>query len=305
MTAGSLRNTFRAQVIRGEKPPLVIVEKNRRHLGEDSLDADMVVRSERRSSDHRLGDRHRLTGETAMAVYDGRSFAVELINLSAGGAMIQRAFTPNLWDIIELRVGDGLAVEAAVRWVKGDRIGLEFAHETRIDCDPAERNALLLEVIRRSFDDQQIDLAPEETLAGPGLADEARRVEMRHPLIWMGQLHFAHDCHPVRLRNVSKGGALVDVLVDYPVGARVMLDLGEAGQLSAEIVWACGDQAGLHFHEPFDIACLAMARPQVMSTGAPTSPPDDAASDISPWNEKWSRTSLTQIREELEGYLSR
>jgi len=38
-----------------------------------------------------------------------------------------------------------------VRWLRDDRMGLEFAHETKIECAPQVRNALLLEVIRRSF----------------------------------------------------------------------------------------------------------------------------------------------------------
>ena len=116
-------------------------------------------------------------------------------------------------------------------------------------------------------------------------------------------MHFAHDSNAVRLRNVSEGGALIDVSADYPVGAEVMLDLGEAGQFFANVMWACGDQAGLRFKEPFDIACLALARPQVMTTNwkAPVFL-DDADS---PWNEHWSRGSLDEIRNELEGYLKR
>ena len=38
-------------------------------------------------------------------------------------------------------------VECAVRWLKGDRIGLEFEHETRLDCDDQAKTKLLSAVI--------------------------------------------------------------------------------------------------------------------------------------------------------------
>jgi hypothetical protein len=209
-----------------------------------------------------------------------------------------------------LQIGEGFGIEAAVRWLKDDRVGLEFAHETRIECDPEERAELLLEVIRRSFDEQDIQFAPEEDY-GPGFAAESgqdlgKRDERRHPLIWVGEIHYAHDTNPTRLRNVSEGGALIDVAADYPPGAEVLLDLAEGGQVFGTIVWTCGDQAGLRFKEPFDIGCLAKVRPQLMPTNwrAPTFLEDGADGD-SPWNENWSRSSLAEMRSELEGYLKR
>lgn len=307
MTAEPSSNSFRAMVLRGEKPPLLVAEKNRRHRGEDSLDPTLISRSESRSSDHRAKDRHRLTGETATIVHEGSSYAVELVNLSAGGALVRGPFQPKLWDILELQVGDGLSIEAAVRWIRGDQVGIEFAHETRVEGDPIERAAMLLNVIRRSFDDQEISFVPEEAREAVAVPNDGpnERNEKRHPLIWMGEIHYAHDSNAVRLRNVSEGGALVDVSADYPVGAEVMLDLGDAGQFFASIVWACGDQAGLRFKEPFDISCLAMARPHLMPTNwrAPTFL--DEEGEDSPWNEHWSRSSLAEMRDDLEGYLKR
>lgn len=308
MTAEPIRNSFRSLVLRGEKPQLVVADKSRRHDSEDSLDAGMVSRLETRSANHRGKDRHRLKGETATVVHGGASTEVELVNLSAGGAMIRGAIEPKLWDILELRLGDGFSIEAAVRWIKGDRIGVEFAHETRVDGDPIERATMLLDVIRRSFDDQQITIASEDAYAAVAVPQDVLngRNEKRHPLIWVGDVHYAHDSHRARLRNVSEGGALIEVSADYPVGAEVMLDLGEAGQFFANVVWACGDQAGIRFTEPFDIGCLAMARPQLMPTNwrAPTFL-DQADDGDSPWNENWSRSSLAEMRDDLEGYLKR
>ncbi len=222
--------------------------------------------------------------------------------------MIRCDFAPRLWDIVELQLGEGPGLQGAVRWIKGDSVGLEFAHETRIECDREQRAELLLAVIQRSFPDEVRleELHPEE---GREEVEEdlGKRDEKRHPLIWKGEIHYAHDSNPVRLRNISSGGALVDVAVDYPPGAQVMLDLGDAGQHFTTVQWVCGDQAGLRFVSPFDIACLANARPDVMphSWNVPAFlNPDDEELD-SPWSSHWSRSSIEEVRSDLEGYLKR
>ena len=309
MGVEATRNSFRAALLHGVKTALVVTEKTSLREGEsDALDGVNVPRSETRRGDHRGGDRHRLSGETATIVYEGRSHEVEVVNLSRGGAMIRCGFAPRLWDIVELQLGEGSGLQGAVRWIKGDSIGLEFAHETRIECDREQRAELLLAVIQRSFPDEVRleELHPEEEREEVE-EDLGNRDEKRHPLIWKGEIHYAHDSNPVRLRNISAGGALVDVAVDYPLGAEVMLDLGDAGQHFTTVQWVCGDQAGLRFVSPFDIACLANARPDVMphSWNVPTFlNPDDEELD-SPWSSHWSRSSIEEIRGDLEGYLKR
>lgn len=309
MGVEATRNSFRAAVLSGVKPALVVTDKNPLHEGEsDALDGVKVPRSETRRGDHRGGDRHRLDGETATAIYEGGSHSVEVINLSRGGAKIRCNFSPRLWDIVELRLGEDLGIEGAVRWIKGDSIGLEFAHETRIECAPEQRAKLLLAVIQRSFPDEVSLESADEVDDAPEAVEEdlGNRDEKRHPLIWKGEIHYAHDSNPVRLRNVSAGGALVDVAVDYPIGAEVMLDLGDAGQFFTTVQWACGDQAGLRFVQPFDLSCLANARPDVTphSWQVPTFLGADEEDD-SPWNTNWSRSSIAEIRDDLEGFLKR
>ena len=312
MTDQSPRNSFRAAVLRGERRPLLVEEKQPRLEGpHDALDGVQVPRSEARRGDHRDQDRHRLSGETATARHLGQTHEVELINLSAGGAMIRANFSPHLWDLIELELGDGPRLEAAVRWIKGDRIGLEFAHETRLECDPETRAALLLDVIQRSFPDVPIELeapdAPVEMVPVNKQQEEdlGNRAELRHPLVWSGQIIFAFESNPVRLRNISSGGALVDVGMIYPVGSDVVLDLAEAGQLDATVSWANGDQAGLRFSAPFDLACLAKLRPDLTPHrwARPSFLDPSEEEDSSPWDDKWGRSSLSSLRSELEGFL--
>ena len=309
MAAEPQRNSFRAAVIRGERPTLVVTDKaprlDRSHEAE-TLDG-VVPRSEARRGDHRGKDRHRLSGETATARYGGEEHEVELINLSAGGAMIRAAFAPRLWDMVELELGGEHRIECAVRWLRNGLVGLEFAHETQIDCDPEARAALLLDVINRSFPDSPVQLEKQEAEDSPAEPGESEhRLDKRHPLIWNGVLHCGHRKHPVRLRNISTGGALVDVECDYVAGAEVLLDIGDAGNLAATVSWSRGGQAGLRFAKPFDLAALAKARPEVTPHHwVKPSFLDKPQEDDSPWHSNWSRSSISEIRSELEGFLKR
>ena len=312
-------NSFRSAILSGKglhpKNPLVN-EKNARGASEDDLSSVEVPRSESRSANHRDDDRHRLEHEVARARFDGEEHEVDLINLSGGGAMIRADFAPRLWERVDLLLAEDAEIECAVRWIRHDRIGLEFAHETRIDCDPEARDALLLEVIHRSFPD--VALAPREEAAAPlpaeaakdGEADDSaaasRRTERRHPLVWMGEVYFAHNNEKVRLRNISEHGALIEAPIQYPIGAEVLLDLGDAGQHFAVVSWTCGDKAGLKFNNEFDLKLLGKAKPQVAPHLMIRPGPGLASSDIdNPWADGWKRQSLDELRDDLEGYLKR
>ena len=99
-----------------------------------------------------------------------------------------------------------------MRWIRDDRIGLEFAHETQIDCAPEERDALLLDVIRRSFPDEVAPSTASRAGRSPPAerrrrrrSRERRRTERRHPLIWIGRRStYNHGSDKVRLRNISE-----------------------------------------------------------------------------------------------------
>lgn len=302
-------NSFRKSVISGK-----VRDADNPLLGEKSpsgvqgLAAVPVAREAVRTADHRDDDRHRLAGETASVVYRDTGHVVDLINLSGGGAMIRGDLTPRLWERIELVLGDQASVECAVRWIRGDRIGLEFAHETRIQGDPRTRDAMLLEVIRRSFPDlldlpvaPTADLLPE---APVDFGDIARRSEARHPLIWSGAVHYCHDSTPVRLRNVSPHGALVESPYPFPIGAELYLDFGEAGSLFATVSWALGDQVGLKFANLFDIAQLAKTRPNLApQRWASPNYLRAEQGDDSPWAKEWGRLSVEELKNSLAGYL--
>lgn len=295
------------QPIEGHK--LLKAKSPRGASAKQGLHTIAVQRQETRSGNTRDNDRHRLAEQPVTVTHRRKKHETELINLSGGGAMIRADFVPKLWDRVDLHLGENGTIECAVRWLKNDRIGLEFAHETQIECSREERAQLLSDVIGRSFPDLTIEVtvpAPEakrENSAAPG---DHRRGEARHPLIWSGNAHFNHQSAPVRLRNISATGALIESSLALPEGAEMLLDLNEAGSIFATVSWALGDQAGLRFHDKYDMKQLARAKPELASVNW-ESPSYLAGEEqgSSAWAKEWGRASLSDLKADLEGYLKR
>lgn len=291
--------------------------KQAAHAAEDESFSDLTIpRDSVRQTHQRDEDRHRLPSEQVAITHDGEVRQVTLVNLSGGGAMIEGAAELKLWDRVELHLDDHDRLEAIVRWIKGGRIGLEFAHETRIDAEPAVIADMLRSTLERSFSDVAIAAASAPTAdeeadtvdAGeeqPAVPSDQpiNRSERRHSLIWTGEILYNHDSMPARLRNISSGGALVETPGTVPVGSELMLDLGEAGYVFATVTWARGDQLGLRFHTHFDVAALAKVRPEL--TGAQWVVPDYLRLDkntVSPWADRWERVDLRELHDTLHGY---
>src|SRR5687767_1745215 len=129
MGVESTPNEFRASLRSDSRAePVVARQRNRRETDPKtrSLGDIKVHRSESRSSNQRRGDRHRLSDEQAVVRRKGRKHVVDLINLSHGGAMIAGDIKAKLWDKVVLVLGEAGEIECAVRWLRGDRVGLEF-----------------------------------------------------------------------------------------------------------------------------------------------------------------------------------
>jgi len=308
-------NSFRSALDKGGSlHPSGPLMPGKRPLGADEakgLGSVAVPRDTVRAANHRDDDRHRLQSEQATLKVGRRKHRVDLVNLSGGGAMIRTDAALAMWQKVHLGLGDCLAVECAVRWVRGERIGLEFAHETQIVGDAGVRNAMLLDVLKRSFPESAVEVkAPEAPAAKPEPADEPtgaqRRSDLRHPLIWWGEIHFNHETTRVRLRNISEQGALVDSDVSFAGDAEVLLDLGGAGQHFATVTWSRGDQVGLQFVNAFDIALLAKVKPEV-ATHQWTRPSylKSGRQTEADWDNGWQSTPLADLRQDLEGFMKR
>ena len=289
----------------GADDPLLSSKKSRGAL-QDTLDGVLVRRSECRRTNARTSDRHRLSSEQAILRYDGQANVIELVNLSAGGAMIRGNLELQLWNQVVLVLGDGGEMDCAVRWIKDDSIGLEFAHETRIDCDKEARDEILRAVIRKSFPhvaEIELEYPKRRTDDDPTCesASAQRRQSDRHPLIWNGTVYYDgnvdYQAEPVRLRNISITGALVQSLNPLAEGGLVDLDLRTAGRHAATVKWTRGNQSGLEFYELFDIHSLSDACPEI----TPVSGPAEFFGNQEPWAPEWRRATLEQMTRSLSG----
>ncbi|QIK77828.1 PilZ domain-containing protein [Sphingomonas piscis] len=298
MTFERGHNSFREALLRQPGTSPVVPDKAPRgKRGNPALSASAVARKEVRRSDDRDGDRHRLTDAGATVRSGRRKVAVELINISGGGAMVRGDLRARLWQKVILILGDVGEVECAVRWIRDDRFGLEFAHETQIACDPATLNETLLLVLKNNAPKDVENSDPEPLTVEPS---DPRRTARRHPLIWSGLVQFNHESAVARLRNISAEGAQIQSTGSYNVGNVVLLDLGNAGALPATVRWAHGDQAGLAFHRPFDVTKLAKVQPQVAGRGwvKPEYLQDEDVT-TSPWASQWGRLTVGELKKTL------
>lgn len=261
-------NDFRSGLEKGRGPKkagLLMPVKKPSGVSDD-LNTVSVARDVRRTANHRDEDRHRLPSEQAKLKVGRKNYTVDLVNLSGGGAMIQTEAPLAMWQKVTLMLGECDGLDCAVLWIKGDRVGLEFAPETQIVGARTKRDDLLVDVLKRNFPDMKYAPRASEPNSGkavPAQPGEQRRVVTRHPLIWTGAVLCNHTTTPVRLRNISDSGALLDSPDCFPPNAEVLLDLGGAGQHFANVCWSRGDQVGLKFAQPFDVSLLARERPSI------------------------------------------
>jgi hypothetical protein len=298
---------IRSKIIGGQPDANPVVKAKRpKGAKADLLNSIPVSREEIRRANTRADDRHRLPDEQVRVTHSGEEFGVQLVNLSGGGAMVSGDFEPMLWDRVDVHLGDNGTIECAVRWIKCDRVGLEFAHETRLDCSADEQAHVLRAVIAKSFPEVEFDLPETHAVASAPVGDDPR-AGRRHPLIWSGTIHYDFQSTPCRLRNISETGAMIECDAALREGGEPVLELGDSIQLSTTVAWVVGDTAGLRFNGRFDLAELANARPEVAAArwNRPSYLQPGVPAADSPWDEQWQRMSLGELHQSLEGFLKR
>ena len=117
------------------------------------------------------------------------------------------------------------------------------------------------------------------------------RAAQRHQLIWKGVLRHDDQCTEVRIRNISRSGAMIESRTSVPVRTELQLELGESVSISATVEWASGNQLGLRFQGSFDMSLLARARPVLATSGwePPTYLANSAAMSV--YEKRWPRRS--------------
>ena len=257
-------------------------------------------------SNSRKGDRHRLVGEEARVSHKGATYEVELINVSGGGAMVGGTFDAATSDLLDLHLGENGTIECAVCWIRDGRVGLEFAHETQLDCSAEEQAVLLREVIQRTYGVAHFSQSSASGGSQVSKDDDETRRAKRHPLIWRGTLHCSGQRTPIRVRNISATGAMVQCSAQAPVGSDATLEFGEGLTVLGTVGWAVGDQVGLNFHSHFDVTQLARSTPEVApTTWVQPAYLTKAGASESPWDPKWQRLNMREINQELDGFLKR
>lgn len=301
-------NEFRSQIFggrRSSKDRLLGKKRPRGAMVEAGLQSVTVPRSESRTSDTRGADRHRLSDERVTLTHRRKKHEVELVNLSGGGAMVAGEFSPRLWDPVQLHLADGASLDCVVCWAKADRVGLQFAPGTQIDCSPEELRSLIREVVARSFPDLVVEVGGEPEEQGPAAsaapaAEQDHRRDNRIPLIWNGMVHFDFTSTRVRLRNLSRTGALIECDLPLPVGSEPLLDIGESGSVFATVTWRRENQIGLEFKTPFDLALLSRSRPDVVPLWR-----EGGIEGYEPAADSGEVLTHRELRDRLEGYLKR
>jgi hypothetical protein len=230
----------------GLRPPTPVAAKKKKagDASRGSLTAIAVKREESRLTNQRREERHRDIFEDATILFRRRKIAVPVINASSGGVMIEAEIEPRIGEKMQIQFAECNRTPCVVRWVRGNRIGLEFNQETTIIGAAGIQDF----IIRKLRGDAE---APPEPESGTK-ADRSTR----HTLIWIGTVHFEHQSMPVRLRNISVDGAMLETEHPFRVGAEVLLDLEEAGTAFARVRWAKGGQIGVKFDQKFNLKNL-------------------------------------------------
>jgi hypothetical protein len=129
-----------------------------------------------------------------------------------------------------------------------------------------------------------------------GAGEEVQPRPPRHSLIRRGTLSCEAGEAPVRLRNVSAEGAMVESDQPLVPGATVELDLADGVRLAGEVRWSQDGRIGLKFAEGFDLRRLGRAK---RSAGSGIVKPDYLRSELqpdSPWASRRERLSIKDVK---------
>jgi hypothetical protein len=242
-----------------------------------------IKREAARVTDQRLEDRHFGLVERSTVIFRRRRHEVDVVNVSSRGAMIVAAIEPRIGEKVDIQFADNNRTRCVVRWIRDGRVGLEFVDETIFWETGGQGPVFRYE-------------APEP--AAPSPVHVAVDREPRQTLLRAGTLYWSGISIPVRLRNISEGGAKVESGRELCSGAEVELDLGDGNFAYAEVRWSKDGQVGLRFAEAFDIDALAPAhssgeRPPELLKPAYL---ETELQPDSPWAARFERLSLTDLK---------
>lgn len=128
-----IMHRVRNAILVGDSPAEALVsskEPNRRRPEGASLAGISIAREERRTTDQRSEERYRDRIERGIVVYRGKKCLVRIVNVSTSGLMIEADFTPRIGESLGLEIEGMERLQAAVRWIREGRIGLDVGEGT-------------------------------------------------------------------------------------------------------------------------------------------------------------------------------
>ena len=241
----------RANLMTGEqgRSPLVKSKRDRAGAKEASLTRIPVKRTESRSCNQRSEERRRDLVDTTTLFFRRQKYEVAVVNVSSQGTMIDCDIEPRIGETLDIQFADCNRTKCVVRWVRDGRIGLEFIEETIILAS--------LKVKDHIFNGGEAADAGEAAAVQNPIHTRSKR----HGLTWTGTLYWTFEAFPVRLRNISASGAMLEGDCNVPAGEKIRLNLAEAGTVDGQVRWCQGGQVGVSFDEKFDLRQLAYTRP--------------------------------------------
>src|SRR3954454_22127267 len=89
-----------------------------------------IKRQEARVTNQRTEDRHRDVVEESTIIFRRKRHVVRVVNVSSRGAMIEADIEPHIGESLDILFTDETKTRCAVRWIREERIGVEFVNET-------------------------------------------------------------------------------------------------------------------------------------------------------------------------------
>jgi len=240
-----------------------------------SLSAIAIHREEVRRCDQRREDRHPRSQDGVVVTRARRKHEARLLNISSHGAMIACDLMPRIGEKITIELQGTNRIACLVRWVREDRIGVEFREETVLLAPRAVQGHIFGAIDGGA--DAQVEVRKNRA--------------HRHGFIWRGTLHTPEGSFPARLRNISAEGAMVETDREVDSGTAVVLDLGPAGTVTGQVRWSQSHQMGILFDDKFDMKDLAAAHPTGEASPQMVKPKyleSDGRAD-SPWAAAWEK----------------
>ena len=117
----------------------------------------------------------------------------------------------------------------------------------------------------------------------------------RHSLIRRGSLRWAGGTLPVRLRNISAEGAMIESGNEMSPESDIELDLADGLRLTGKVRWSQEGRVGIRFAEAFDLKRLGTIR----SPKSGVMRPDYLRSELdpdSPWAARTERLTIKDVK---------